>query len=110
MDTALALAPENRFILRSAARLYLHIGEGRRAHRILLEADALLHDPWILSAEVAIAAVMGKSSKHIKRARKILEAERFKPIHLSELASAIGTVEARAGNRKRSRQFVERSL
>lgn len=110
MRVALAIAPENRFILRSAARLMLHQGEGKQAHRLLTDAQCVQYDPWVLSAEIATAAALGRTSKYIKHARKILEAGRFSPFHISELASAIGTLEAATGNRKSSRQLISQSL
>lgn len=110
MRVALSLTPENRLILRGAARMLLHQGDGRQAHRLLSEARSLKSDPWILSAEIATAAAMKRTSKHIKQARKILEANRHSPLHLSELASALGTLEAIAGSRKSSRKLIGQSL
>jgi tetratricopeptide (TPR) repeat protein len=110
MRVGLALAPENRFILRSATRLMLHQGEGRQAHQLLIAAQCIRYDPWVLSAEIATAAALNRTSKNIKHARKILESGRFSPFHLSELASAIGTLEAAAGNRRSSRMLISQSL
>jgi len=110
MRVALGLAPENRFILRAAARLMLHHREVRQAHLLLASAKTLKHDPWVLSAEIATAGVLGRTSKNIKLARKMLETGRFNPIHVSELASALGTLEAAAGNRKASRLLISQSL
>jgi tetratricopeptide (TPR) repeat protein len=110
MRVALAMAPENRFVLRSASRLMLHQGEGRQAHRLLAGAQCLKHDPWLLSAEIATAAALGRTSKHLKHGRKVLEAGRFSPLHVSELASALGTLEAAAGNRRSSRLLITQSL
>jgi tetratricopeptide (TPR) repeat protein len=47
---------------------------------------------------------------HIKHARKMLESGRFSPFQLSELASALGTLEAASGNRKSSRLLIGQSL
>jgi tetratricopeptide (TPR) repeat protein len=110
MRVALGLAPENRFILRSASRLLLHQGEGQQAHRLLTAAQCLQYDPWVLSAEIATAAAIGRTSKQIKHARKLLEFGRFSSAHVSELASALGTHEAAAGNRRLSRVLINQSL
>ena len=108
--SALALAPDNRFVLRSASRFYLHAGERNRAHRLLADAAIVRADPWVLSAEIATAAAIGKTSRNIKIARKILERQRHPPFHLSELASAIGTLESQSGNMKTARPLVAYSL
>jgi tetratricopeptide (TPR) repeat protein len=110
MKVALAMAPRNRFILRASSRFFLHQGDRRTAHRVLADAESLRFDPWILSAEIATAAASNKTSKHIKVARRLLESGSHSPHHLSELASALGTLEAVAGNRKAGRRLIAQSL
>jgi hypothetical protein len=88
----------------------LHHGEGDRAHRLLARSAQLASDPWVLSAEIATASAIGKTSRQVKNARKMVEAGRHSPFHLSELASALGTLDAKAGNRQSSRKLVYLSL
>jgi tetratricopeptide (TPR) repeat protein len=85
MRVALQLAPHDRLILRAAARLYLHLNDAERAHDLLRRNEATRRDPWLMAGEAAL------------------------PFHLSELASAIGTVHLRDGSR-RARRMFERSL
>ncbi len=108
--TALALAPTNRFILRAASRFYLHIGRKHLAHRVLADAPNVRVDPWLLSSEIATAAAIGKTSLNIKIARRKLDLRRHTPFHLSELASAIGTLESHNGNLRNARPLVTFSL
>ncbi len=110
MRVALWLAPENRFVLRAASRFFLHQGEKDRAHRLLAQSRRLIVDPWILSAEVAIADSMHKSSLFIKTARRALDSGRHSSLHTSELASAIGTIELKAGKVKSGRRIISLSL
>ncbi len=110
MRAALALAPNNRFVLRSASRFYLHSGDRAKAHRLLADAGNVRADPWLLSAEIATAAAIGKTSRNIRTARKLLEAERQPPFHLSELASALGTLESCSGNQRAARPLIAYSL
>jgi hypothetical protein len=63
-----------------------------------------------LAAEIATAAANGKSSRNIKFARRVLELQRHTPFHLSELASALGTLESLSGNIKKGRQLINLSL
>lgn len=107
---ALALAPENRFILRSAARFFLHDEQRDRAHDLLRRANAVRHDPWLLSAEIATASAAGKTSGLIRTGQQMLEARRFSPHHLSELASALGTLEMQHGSRRRVRRLFDKAL
>ena len=110
MNIALALAPNHRYVVRSAARLFNHIGEHGHAHHVVKTAQATLYDPWLLSAEIATAALAGKSSRHIKTARTLLESTRFTALDKSELASALGTVDSSAGDLRRARRLFRASL
>ena len=108
--SAVSLAPENRFILRSASRFYLHTGQKDRAHRLLMDAANVRSDPWVLSAEIATGAAIGRTSRNIRIARKMLELQRSTLFHLSELASALGTLESQNGKMKSARDLVTKSL
>ena len=110
MKAALSMAPNNRFILRAGSRLHLHQGDKELAHRLLVNSASLKADPWILAGEIATAAANHKISNHIKFARKLLEDGRYPPFHVSELASALGTLELIAGNVKLGRKLVRTSL
>src|SRR5207249_5632885 len=110
MNAGLSLAPSNRFLLRSAARLRLHLNEPEEARALLLRQPKTRHDPWLLSAEIAIATVLGKPSRLIRDGREMVEGAEFAPAHLAELASALGTVELLSGKTKAARKLFHRSL
>jgi len=110
MENALRLAPHNRYVLRSAARLFVHINHLGRAHELLLTNERTRYDPWLLAAEIAIADARGKPPKFAITGRRTLNSgiDRF---HVSELASAIGTLEINAsGSTRRGRRFIQDSL
>jgi Tfp pilus assembly protein PilF len=107
---ALALAPNHRYVLRSAARLYTHIGEHSRAYDLIRRAEATPYDPWLLSAEIATAALAEKSSSHLKVARKLLESSNISAFDKTELASALATEDANAGNLRGARRLFRESL
>lgn len=110
IGAALELAPTNRYVLRCASRLFLHQNDYRRAHDILCTNPVVRHDPWILAAEIAVASAAGRSSKLIKTARKMLEGKAFAPLHVSELASALSTLELEADSGRRGRKLFRQSL
>ena len=110
IEIALALAPHSRFVVRSASRFYLHAEDRERAHYILRRSKHVTRDPWVLSAEIAVAGAVGRTSRLIKLARQMLADRSIAPEHLSELASAVGTVEIEAGNRRSSRRFFQTAL
>lgn len=110
LRAALGIAPRNRFVLRSAARCLLHWGDPVAAHDLLKRNSRTPSDPWLLAAEIAHAAAAGVTSRLVRQGREIVGAEAMHPRHLSELRSAIGTLEAHAGNRKGARKLLYRSL
>lgn len=96
-------------MLRSASRLYLHLGDPEQAQHVL-RRDATLVDPWLLSAEIAAATVAGRTSRHLKKARSLLTSGQHSPRHLTELASALATVEMNEGNVRGARKLFRASL
>lgn len=110
MDIALRLAPTNRFVLRSAARLFVHVDEPDRAHDLLRRNDRTRRDPWLLSAEIAVASVAERSSHLTRQARTVLGAGIHLPRNTAELASAMATLELTAGQLRQARKLFRQSL
>ena len=110
MTVAQQLARENRFVLRSASRLWIHRGDIERAHSIVLTTDRTRQDPWLVSAEIAIGSIADKRPRLVNEARRMLTSDQFSPRQVSELASAVATLELSAGRVRRARRLFERSL
>lgn len=107
---ALSLQPNHRFVLRSAARYYVHAQDAEQAHFILRRSDATREDPWLLAAEIAVATVADRSPKHIKRSLALLDSGRFPASHTSELAAAIATIDGLEGRKRNARRLFEQAL
>ena len=110
MTVALQLAMNNRFVLRSASRLWIYLEDPEKAHDLIVRSARTIHDPWLLAAEVAIGSVAGRKPRFIKAARRMVTDKRFSPIHISELASAVATLELDSGSVKKPRQLFDLSL
>lgn len=106
---ALQLAPNNRFVLRSAARFFIHVGEPEIARALLSNAQPLKRDPWLMASEIAIADSLGESSRYIRAAREKIESD-VPASELTELAAALGSLEAESGNHRVARKLLRRSL
>lgn len=106
---ALQLAPDNRFVLRSAARFFIHVGDAERAHALLSRSPLIKSDPWLLASEIAIADSMGKTSRFSRFARTKVQMD-IRPSELTELASALGSLEAESGNHRIARRFLRQAL
>lgn len=110
MTVALQLAMNNRFVLRSASRLWVHLNDIEKAHDVLINADRTRYEPWLLAAEIALSGAAERKPKFIKAARRMLTERRYPPIHISELASAVGTLELQAGSVRKSKKLFRLSL
>lgn len=110
MSIALHIAPSNRFVLRSATRLYIHIGKPEKALFYLRRSDAIKYDPWLLSAHIATSAVMDRHSPLIKNGIGALQSKNFSDFDKTELASSIGTIELKNGSFKKAKGFIDQSL
>jgi len=110
MDIAVKLAPENRFTLRSAARLFVHAGDAERAFALLHRAQSRKKDPWLMAAEIAVATVLGRTTDLMKHAKWMLGSALYRPFSLSELASAVATLEMRSGNERAARRLFRQAL
>lgn len=110
MTVALQLAPHDRHVLRSAARLFVHLDEADRAHELLVRNDRTLLDPWLLAAGVSIATLAQRRPPSIKSARYLMESDNHPDRHLSELAGALATLDLEAGSTKRARAYFRRSV
>jgi hypothetical protein len=92
MDVALRLAPDDRFILRSAARLLVHVGDSDGALEVLRHSDRTKIDPWLSAAEISIASTADRPSRFAKSAAHIVTGDRFPARQTTELASALATL------------------
>jgi len=110
MLMALSLAPTNRFILRAAVRLFVHYDKASYIHNILRKSPLLTIDPWITSAEIALATIRQKESLHIRHGIRMIESGRYSWHSLTELASSVGTVEYLSGNKKKAINLLKKAL
>lgn len=110
MNIALGLDPENRFISRSAARLFVHVEDLDLAHYVLRKNKQVAFDPWLMASEISVNLLRERSSSLIKKGVALINSGDFSPFSLSELSSSLGTLEFVKGTQKRSKLFFEKSL
>jgi tetratricopeptide (TPR) repeat protein len=110
MRTALALAPEDRFALRAAARYFVHTEEPDVAQHMLIKARSTRSDPWLISAEIAVSQVAHKKSHSAAAGQRALEQGQWDPHNSSELAGSLATLLLEDGSAQKARQLFRRSL
>ena len=110
MAAALHLARDNRHVLRSAARLYLHLEDRERAHDLIAKSPVTRTDPWLLSAEIAFARAAHRQPRFLKLGVNLVEDGGLMPSQITELAGSVGTVDLLDGSRRRARKMFVRSM
>lgn len=110
MSTALQLAPDHRWVLRTTARFLAHQNDPVAAHRLLATHPRTKSDPWLIAAELACAQTAERPPKFWKQACDMLRMGALHPRHLTELATAVAMIELEDGKRKQAKRLVERGL
>jgi hypothetical protein len=109
--TALVIGGPNRFLLRAAARLYVHMDRPDAAHDLLVRDPSVLDDPWLAASELATSTLAGKTSRYTRRARQLVDnGAAHAPRHLAELASQVATAELRAGRSRHAKRLMKLAL
>lgn len=107
MQIALHLAPDNRFVLRSATRLYVHNSDPEQALYHLRKSKRTKTDPWLLSAHISTTSVAEKFQVNAKIGLEVVKSQNFSPFDVTELASALGTLEFSNDAIKSSKSLFE---
>lgn len=117
VKTALSLSPNSRLVLRTLARLNVHLDKSDKKTEKVSDALRLIgrhartpNDPWLMATEIALSDVAGVGSKFASKGLKFLKDKRAGAGDLSELACAIGGLELKSGNLKRAREFFRLAL
>lgn len=110
IKVALDLAPNNRFILRSASSCFLHLKEPDTAVHLLTRSPLYHFDPWITSAGIAIAESAGLPTKSINKAKALVEDDNLTQFSRSELSVSIGTKEMKDGAEKRAKTYMRQGI
>lgn len=109
MNIALALAPLNRYVIRSAVAFYSHRGDLDLATAAVRRHPGLRDDPWLLAADLAAAGEGGITQLNVRPARSLVDSGRFAAIAVSELASELATLELSSAS-KRTRRLLSAAM
>lgn len=113
---ATILAPENRFVLRAAARFFVHAdGNNREDHiyealHFLRESRLVRGDPWIMAAEISLSTILNETPGSLKCARALADADSISPWDSSELNGALATLAIQQGGVGKPGKLFNRSL
>lgn len=112
---AIKLAPDNRYVLRAATRLFIHYSSNQNGylheiHNILKKSPLHKTDPWLLSAEITVSSLRKRTSNNVKKGISLIDSRNYSPLSYTELASTIGTLELENGSKKRSKKLFDSAL
>jgi tetratricopeptide (TPR) repeat protein len=110
IKTALSLNKYSPHIVRSAARFYLFLEDPEKALHIIRKTPNILHNPFILSAEIAISEAFDLKTRLAKKSFDLLYNKNISPYMLNELHATIATLEYNYGNLKNSKKHIDNVL
>ena len=111
IDRALFLDNANRFIARSSSRFYQHFhGDKDISIQIIKNAAGLTQDPWLLSADIAYSSLLGRYSRMTKIGREFVKNYKKNFLAVTELNSALGSVDLGNGLVKDAKKYFKQSL
>ena len=111
ISIAAQLAPDNRYVTRSAVRCELHYGDYDRAKYLLSRNRRLKSDPWLLATDISVDLIRGKSPRLFKQAKNILDSNSFSPQAITEMAIALAVLENNNGAKnKKIRSLIKIAL
>lgn len=110
ITNALRIAPNHRNVVRAAVRLHIHFGNPDEAHNLLLHNPRTRSDPWLLASELSVSRIAEREPRYFQFAKNIFNSNKFPPEHLTELYSAVGTLEFYSKNFRNARRYIHASL
>jgi tetratricopeptide (TPR) repeat protein len=110
MEKAVYLTKHNRYVIRSAARYFLHVDDEERSHDLIRKSDLVKYDPWVGASEIAIATLRKRQSRFTKHWMDVIRKGGIRSTETTELATAIGTVEWAHGSLKGAKSFLKQGL
>lgn len=105
---ALAMAPCDRYIVRSAARFFIHAGELDSAwHHVSIAARAT-QDPWVRATLVSLAVLLERDApKDIRSVPRQLNSDGI--FHYSELIESVGMLHLLSGQASQAKKSFKRA-
>ena len=107
--TASSLSPESSFIIRSSGRFLVHDDDEEAALDITRKALKLGRNPDLIGTEIALADLVGVSSKWAMTARSMVsKINNYGEDRMAETAIALATVEAKHGSRHKLKKILSK--
>ena len=110
MKVAVSLAPDDRFVIRSAVRCFSHLREPEVGLDFINRTDRTKEDPWLLAAHIALSQSLKLNQRYAKTAKLLAESGRHSTWNLSELNAALGSLLHHEGLDKKANKHFRACL
>lgn len=110
MRMSLGIAGPNRYLYRSAVRMYVHLDDLESAHELILAHPNFRADPWLLATEISVCQLMKRTSRFAKHGAILLSGRHHRPNDHSELAATLATLELNSGDIRKAKKLFEQSI
>ena len=110
IEVAISLAPDNRFILRSGSRFFVHSNDVDKGLYFIRRSKAIKKDPWLQAAEISLSEIAETSSRYLKKGISSVLNDEWEPRHSAELSGAAATMLRKEGNIKKARKLIKLSI
>jgi tetratricopeptide (TPR) repeat protein len=110
MKVAVSLAPDDRFVIRSAVRCFSHLRDPEIGLHIINRTARTKEDPWLLSAQIALTQSLDKPQRLMRNANHMIESGRYSSWDLSELNAAVGSLLHHDNVHKKANKHFRASL
>lgn len=110
MKVAVSLAPDDRFVVRSAVRCFSHLRDPEIGFHLINGTERTKEDPWLLAAQIALTQSLDKPQRFTKNAKTMIESGKHSPWDLSELNAAVGSLLHHDGVEKKANKHFRACL
>jgi tetratricopeptide (TPR) repeat protein len=86
------------------------MGELDRAHSLVLNSGMHKFDPWLTAAEIALATASKTYSRSASTGLQMIASGKHSDFDLTELATALGTLEFLNGQNHKAKKLIRRAL
>lgn len=107
---AIALNSNNKFIIRSASRFFLHTENPEEGLYLIRKSPNIKNDPGLISAEIAFSEILEIKSKFIDHGILLIKNRNIGELEKNELFAQLATIEFSYGKKGRGKKYVESSL
>lgn len=108
--TAVALAPDDRYILRCATRFFLHIDSPEEAIWVLTRSKRTKLDPWLASALLSSREIANVPHQNIRMFKSLAANTNWSDRARTELQSALGSLAIDSGNIRAGKKHYKDAL